>query len=188
MTASSAVPSTVAVLGPHQLPDGTRVLLRPLVPADRDALVAAFAGLSAESRYHRFLAPLHGLTPTMLTHLVDDVDGVDHVAVVCEVVGGDAVGIGRYVRERGRPRHAEAAVTVHDDWHGRGVGRLLASAVATLAWQHDIRYFTALVHADNAPSLAMLARLGVVVERSSSGYGVVDVVVELHPETYRLDG
>jgi RimJ/RimL family protein N-acetyltransferase len=36
------------------LPDGLRVLLRPLVPKDRDALVALFAGLPAsETQYFR---------------------------------------------------------------------------------------------------------------------------------------
>ena len=186
MNPGSAPPAT-PVLGPHRLSDGTQVELRPLVPGDREALAERFAALSAESRYHRFLAPMRALTPAMLGHLVDDVDGINHVAIVCEVVGVDAVGIGRYVRERARPQYAEAAVTVQDGWQGRGVGRLLSSAVACLAWEQGVRYFTAMVHADNAPSLAMLARLGVVTERVASGFGVVEVVVELHPETYRLD-
>ena len=183
----SAAPPQPPVLGPHTLGDGTPVRLRPLVREDRDGLAEGFAALSPESRYHRFLAPLRALTPAMLGHLVDDVDGDSHVAIVCEVVDGAAVGVGRYVRERARPRYAEAAVTVADRWQGRGVGRLLSTGIAALAWANGVRFFTAMVHADNAPSLAMLARLGVVVERSAAGFGVVGVVVELRPETFRLD-
>jgi GNAT superfamily N-acetyltransferase len=180
-------PADHGVYGAHRLRDGTPVRLRPLLPEDRGRLAAAFARLSPESRYHRFLAPMRQLSPPMLDHLVDEVDGVDHVAVVCETSDG-AVGIGRYIRERARPSYAEAAVTVIDDWHGRGVGSLLTAAIGRLAGEHDVRYFTALVHADNAASLAMLATLGVVVDREPMGHGVVEVVIELDPEPGVLDG
>ena len=35
----------------------------------------------SESRRRRFLAPMAHLSDTMLEHLVDDVDGIDHVVL-----------------------------------------------------------------------------------------------------------
>jgi hypothetical protein len=76
-----------------QLPDGTRVLIWPLLLQDRAAVGAAYEGLSEKTRTRRFLASVLHLTETMLDHLVDDVDGVDHVALALVGVGDDRVGV-----------------------------------------------------------------------------------------------
>jgi GNAT superfamily N-acetyltransferase len=107
------------------LRDGVRVTLRPVAPDDRQRLVESFAGLSEESRYRRFFAAKTGLTESELDYLVD-VDHCDHEAIVAIDRSNDALlGVARYVRWPDDPEVAEVAVTVADDWQGRGLGRAL---------------------------------------------------------------
>jgi hypothetical protein len=68
------------VIVESQRPDGTQVLIWPLLPQDHEAGHLADENLSEETRNSRFLASGPALTETMLDHLVDEVDDVDHVA------------------------------------------------------------------------------------------------------------
>ena len=72
-----------------ELADGTHAVILPLLPSDREALREGFEGLSPESRNHRFLASISHLTDAMLDHLVDEVDGIDHVALALVVFDAD---------------------------------------------------------------------------------------------------
>ena len=87
-----------------RLPDGTPAMMWSLSPNDGPGLRENYRHLSAEARYSRFLSGVGDLSPEMLRRLVDDVDGVDHVALVLVVFPEDgpdrAVGIGRIVRFR----------------------------------------------------------------------------------------
>lgn len=172
-----------------RLRDGTAGLVRPLdleaAGREKDRLRDAYAGLSPDSRYQRFLAPVQALSPLMLHKLVDHVDGRDHVALVLDVEtdrAAEPVAIGRYVRERQRPDHAEVAVTVVDAWQGRGAGALLVRVLADRALLAGVTHFTASVLADNEASLRMLAHGGALVGRELASHGVLDVLVELRPD------
>ncbi len=110
------------------LPDGTAAWVWPLLPTDRRALVAEFEQLSPESVRSRFLGPVVHLSEAMLQTLVDDVDGIDHVALVLLAEVGDdvlPVAIGRIVRYPDQPDAADLAITVKDAWQGRGVASAL---------------------------------------------------------------
>lgn len=125
----------------------------------------SYEHLSPESRRHRFLAAVPHLTDAMLHHLVDEVDGVDHVALALVVIGEDhvgvPVGVARMIRYGQEPTAADAAVTVVDEWQGRGVATAL---LAELVRQRPrgVTQIVTTVAADNTASLAMLARLGTV--------------------------
>jgi RimJ/RimL family protein N-acetyltransferase len=170
-----------------RLRDGTRALVWSLLPSDREALVEGFEQLSPESRRHRFLSPVVHLSETMLEHLVDNVDGVDHVALVIFVENGDSfdpVGIGRIVRYREAPAAADLAVTVNDEWQGRGV----ASALLPVLVAHrpaGVTHIITEVATDNPASLAMLRRLGPTTVEDT-GMGVYDVDVDLTGAGERL--
>jgi RimJ/RimL family protein N-acetyltransferase len=58
---------------------------------------------------------------------------------------------------RPAPQAAEIAVTVIDDWQGRGLGTELVAQLSQRARSEGIRRFTALVAADN-PAMARLLR------------------------------
>lgn len=165
------------------LPDGTDAVVVPLLPGDREQLSAAFDELSPESRRSRFLAPVRRLTPVMLQHLVDEVDGVDHVALVLcvETAPGtfDPVALGRIVRYADVTDAADLAVTVKDAWQGRGVATTLLQVLVRHRPVGVTRIETEVLK-DNPASLAMLRRLGPVTLRDE-GDAVDGVVVDLEP-------
>lgn len=166
-----------------ELPDGTQVLIWPLLPRDRKAVSEAYDLLSEESRNHRFLSSVPHLTEAMLDHLVDEVDGVDHVALALVVVGQDHVGVptgvARMIRYPHDPKAADIAVTVIDEWHGRGVATTLLAELMRVRPLGVTRIVTT-VSADNKASLAMLRRLG-PTEITSAGGPRLDVVVDIGP-------
>jgi RimJ/RimL family protein N-acetyltransferase len=165
------------VLRREVIRDGSEVDIRPIEPSDDAELVEAFEGLSDESRYERFLAPTRHLSPAMVRYLTA-VDHHDHEALVAvDPETGHAIGVARFVRLKD-PHVAEAAVTVVDDWQGRGLGTTLLHCLAERARQEDIRRFSALVLARNDDMIDILRRLGPtrVVDREQ---GAVELEVEL---------
>ena len=169
------------VFAEARLKDGTRALIWELLPSDREAVREGFETLSEETRFHRFLAAVPHLTDTMLDHLVDQVDGVDHVALALVVVDDDGkgvpAGVARMIRYSDRRDAADVAVTVLDEWQRKGVATALLDELMRRRPAGVTRLVTT-VTADNAGSLAMLRRLGPTVAEPA-GPNRLDVVVEL---------
>jgi RimJ/RimL family protein N-acetyltransferase len=164
----------------HTLRDGTLVRLRHLGPDDAEELRAGFARLSPESRYRRFFSPMHRLPEALLRQLTAT-DGHDHVALIAETIPYDdeppaPVGVARFIRVAGRRSAAEVSVTVVDELHGRGLGRLLLESIAALAREGGVQTIVANVLADNAPMNALMRRLGrVATLRNEQGVLVYEV-------------
>jgi RimJ/RimL family protein N-acetyltransferase len=132
------------------LRDGSEVLIRPVQSADAPLLADGFARLSAKSRRMRFLAAKPELSAAELRYLTD-VDHHDHEAVgALSHLDGRGVGIARYIRRADDPQAAEIAITIADDWQGRGLGTALLSRLSDRARQEGICRLSALVSADNA--------------------------------------
>lgn len=165
------------------LRDGTDAFVVPLERTDRATLMAEFETLSPESQRRRFLAPTRHLSDAMLDHLVDDVDGVDHIALVlCAETSPDVydpVALARIVRYADAPDAADLAVTVKDEWQGRGVATVLLEVLMRRRPAGVDRIVTEVLR-DNPASLRMLRRLG-PVSLEDEGNGVYGVVVELEP-------
>jgi GNAT superfamily N-acetyltransferase len=165
---------------PTVLRDGSCVRLRQGRADDRELLLRAFERLSDESRYLRFLAPMPELTGSMLRYLLS-VDHHDHESIIAlDERDGEAVGVARYVRRRERPDVAELAVTVVDDWQGRGLGTALMDAIAARARQEGITAFTVMMLASNQPMMSLLEHLSEVrvLDRES---GTVEIEVPIPP-------
>jgi RimJ/RimL family protein N-acetyltransferase len=161
------------------LRDGSMVVIEPIRPEHKEAVERAFARLSDRSRYSRFLAPMERLSPTMLAYLTE-VDHRDHEALIAfDADSRDAVGVARYVRTDGTS--AEAAVTVVDDWQGRGLGTGLTSLLAERALEEGIDRFTAVLLAENKEMIALLESLGQVTVTDREA-GTLNVEVPLEPE------
>ena len=77
------------------------------------------------------------------------------------------------------PDAAEVAVTVVDDWQGRGLGTELLSQLTDRARQEGIRRFTALVAADNAAVVGLLHELGAQVRAVHAEFGAVEYDIDL---------
>jgi GNAT superfamily N-acetyltransferase len=109
------------------------VLIRPVRRADAPLLADGFARLSARSRRLRFLSPKEELSPAELGYFTD-VDHHDHEALgALDHADGRGVGIARYIRDTADPQAAEIAVTVIDDWQGRGLGTELVAQLSERA-------------------------------------------------------
>jgi RimJ/RimL family protein N-acetyltransferase len=167
--------------GEFVLRDGTPALIWPMLPTDARALREAFGHLSDESRRRRFLGSLGELDDPMIERLIGSVDGVHHIALVLVVLpplGEERpVGVAHLIQDPADPATADIAITVADDWQGRGVGTALRRALLARRPAAVERLHT-VVEAGNRASLALLAGAG----RMSSGpasMGVLDVTVEL---------
>jgi GNAT superfamily N-acetyltransferase len=161
------------------LRDGSELAIRPIRPRDKDAIVAGFERLSPESRYRRFFAPLQRLSPRDLEYLTE-VDHHDHEAVIgFDAATGDPVGVARYIRSDD-PSEAEVAVTVIDDWQGRGAATALLDRLVVRARDEGITHFLALVLTENKDAIELFERLapsGSEHRRSASGH--LELVIDL---------
>lgn len=142
-----------------RLRDGSTVVVRPIEPGDKDRLLDAFARLSDESRYRRFFAPMRQLPADTVRYLTE-VDHRDHEALIALSDAGEMVGVARYVRPAAGSEAAEAAITVIDDWQGRGLGGKLLQRLADRARQQGVQRFTALVKVENPAAVRVLRELG----------------------------
>ncbi|MCW2834529.1 MAG: GCN5-related N-acetyltransferase [Nocardioides sp.] len=171
-----------------RLRDGTNAFVLPLERTDKATLAAEYETLAPESQRRRFLAPVLHLTDSMLEHLVDDVDGIDHIALVLCVEASpgvyDPVALARMVRYVDVPDAADLAVTVKDEWQGCGVATTLLELLMRERPTGVDRIVTE-VFSDNRASLAMLHRLGRTFVDDLGG-GLTEVTVDLHPRTSRL--
>ena len=161
----SSEPSTselVTVGAPIKLRDGSRIRIRQGHRSDRELLLQGFQRLSPESRYRRFLMAMPELSEEMVRYLTE-IDHHDHEAMIAlDERTGEGIGVARYVRNRQRPDTAEVAVTVIDDWQGRGVGTLLLEVICGRAREEGIRTFTAVLLATNQEMMDVFRALGPV--------------------------
>ena len=159
--------------------DGSRIVVRPVRQADKEAIVAGFERLSPESRYRRFFSPLERLSPADLRYLTE-VDHHDHEALIgFSSDSREPVGVARFVR-MDDPAFAEVAVTVIDDWQGRGVATALLARLVARALEEGITHFVALVLSDNREVIDVfqhLAPQAVEPRRSASGH--TELVIDI---------
>ncbi|MGZ6563782.1 MAG: GNAT family N-acetyltransferase, partial [Solirubrobacteraceae bacterium] len=147
---------------------------------DKPALAASFERLSEESRYRRFFASKKKLSAAELDYLVD-VDHTNHEAIIAvDPSSGQGLGVARYIRSTDDAGLAEVAVTVVDDWQGRGLGRALLQRLTYRARREGVRRFSALVQAENRASLGLLEGLGDT--RRTFAVGEVELLIDLPPE------
>lgn len=159
------------------LRDGFEILLRPISPTDKALLNASFERLSPESRYRRFLSQIRHLTGAQLAYFTD-IDHYDHEALLALAPTGEAVGVARWVRLADRPDAAEVAVTVADDWQGRGVATELLHRLVARARKLGINHFTASCLAANHAVIDVLEKLG-ATRFSHPEAGVTELEIDL---------
>ena len=161
------------------LRDGSRVLIRPVQTADAALVADGFARLSPRSRELRFLTRKKQLSTAELRYFTD-VDHHDHEALVAlNHADGRGVGIARYIRHTDDPHAAEIAVTIVDDWQGRGLGTELVTRLSARARHEGVHRFTALVAEDNTAVARMLQSASASLAGRSPG--TVEYEITLTP-------
>jgi len=152
---------------------GTTFAIRQLRDGETQPVLDVFAGLSARSRYLRYLSPIRELGPGFLRQLCR-LDDTDRLALLATArfgpSEGRAVGEVRFVRLPDAPDTADLAISVIDEFHGQGLGRMLMAAAAGAAAERGISAFALTVHPENTASLALMRSLGARFRFSDGTY------------------
>lgn len=159
------------------LRDGTPVQLRPVVPEDKALFLAGFERLSERSRYHRFMSSTPRLRPSLLADLteLDYPSGFAWGALTHEQGRVIGIGVSRYVQLPDEPEVAETALTIIDDYQGRGLGTLLLAALRDVALENGITRFRAYVLMENIGMLALLRRFGAEIREEAPATYVAEI-------------
>ncbi|MFT3715039.1 MAG: GNAT family N-acetyltransferase [Gordonia sp. (in: high G+C Gram-positive bacteria)] len=149
--------------------DGGVVHLRPITPADADALVKFHEGLSERTRYLRYFGPTPTLPPREVVRMTT-VDYKNRVAILAWL-GGEVIAMGLYegLASAGKPHSAEVAFVVADAHQGRGLGPILLEHLAGAAAENGFTEFEAEVLSENPNMVAVFKAAGYQVERSFDG-------------------
>jgi acetyltransferase len=159
---------------PASLPDGARLVLRPIRPEDEPAWKAMLASCSRETIYSRFRYMFQWSThQAAIRYCFVDYDR--EIAIVAEAEDGDErrlVGVGRLVAD---PDHesVEYAVLVTDAWQNRRLGALLTDYCLEIAAGWGAKRMVAQTTSDNRRMLALFERRGFVLTPAEDG--LVDV-------------
>jgi ribosomal protein S18 acetylase RimI-like enzyme len=162
-----------------ELTDGTKVLVRSIVPEDEPLLHEAVAAMSERTVYFRFFSPLKRL-PDALAHRLAVVDYNDRFALVATDKPRNKeriVGVARYDRVVNTDV-AEVAVAVIDEFQRRGLGSALMTILGKVATEHGIKTFTLIVLPENQQMLGLLRKMSWIHRAKLSG-GVYDISFEL---------
>jgi GNAT superfamily N-acetyltransferase len=143
----------------------TEVFFRPIQPTDEALLRELFYSHSEETilqRYHTLVEPALARAGAANGHArLPDGNGARRPH---RGAGGQRqrmVCVGRYTRDKAATT-AEFAVTVHDDFQGRGIGRFLLRRLVEIARENGIKSFHARIRESNR---AMLQLIHAVVGR-----------------------
>ena len=136
---------------------GHRLLLRHVIPADKECLQQGFEQLSPASRRLRFLTNMRRLPEQYLSYLTE-IDNINHLAWGAKDLDHhlQGAGISRYIRLPEEPKTAEFAVTVLDTYQQKGIGRVLLALLIHSALEHGIYHFRGFLNRDNAAIQALL--------------------------------
>ena len=167
--------------------EGSRVVIRPVLPQDAPLTAAFFGSLTASSRYDRFMSPMRELPPSLLERLTQ-VDYEDHLALVAEVFEGDketVVAEARYVRPDGTS-DAEFAVSVADQWQGKGLASLLLAKLLCRAPAVGIERVVGETLGTNERMQHLARKAGFSLRRSPDARGVVLMEKPLNADGSRV--
>jgi protein lysine acetyltransferase len=156
------------------LSDGTAMLIRPLLPEDREAFDAAVHHMSRESLRRRFFSST-GPSEAVIDYLLD-IDYVDHFAWVA-LDGADprrGLATARYIRTA-QPAEAEMAFGTIDDYQGRGIGTFLLGALGVAAGEAGITTLVAHVLEDNTAMRKVFGKAAPAVRFDEPGVVFVEI-------------
>ncbi len=135
--------------------------IRPLTAADAEALRSHVRALSVRSRHNRYLGGLNELGRSEIDRLLGGAGGTVFPLVADVVENGSRTMVGEAVYAIDHAAGStEFALSVRDDWQGRGIGAALLGAIAVRAG----RAGAGLLHGEtlrgNEAMLALAAKVG----------------------------
>lgn len=174
-----------------ELRNGGRMRVRPIRSDDTDDLMRAYERLSHESKYYRFFTARPRL-PRAMAEKLTDIDHENHFAwVVFDADDPDSqrqgfgIAAARLIRDaeplESGETSAEAAVTVVDDFHHRGIGRFLIELLVSTAADVGIDVLRFDVLRENAKMRGLMTGTGASVHSVPGERGVVEFRLTVPP-------
>ncbi len=148
------------------LPDGTRILIRPIRAEDSRIEQEFVRALSNEAKYFRFMGGLNELSPGMLKRFTDiDYDReMALIALITEQAEEKEIAVARYVTEPDGTS-CEFAIVVADAWQHRHIGTTLMICLMQAAHSRGLQVMNGFVLANNRKMLNMMSALGFQILR-----------------------
>jgi acetyltransferase len=172
------------LVGEHRLADGTIIAIRPIRPEDA-ALERAFVnGLSARSRYLRFMYSMKEISPSMLARFtqIDYDREMALIALVNDAEEPRQIGVARYVLNPDG-RTGEFAIVVAETWQHRGLATELLRRLIDTARDRGLEQLDGLVLAENRGMIAFAKSLGFVPQSAPGDPGLVVMSLQLRAAT-----
>jgi len=137
--------------------DGARVLLRPLVPGDRQMLLDFFLPVSIEER--RYMR--HNINnPEIISSWAENVD-YDKVFPIIAVINDRIVGTSTLHFNEGTARHrADLRIFLAKDFKRRGLGSKLVQAQVDIARKRNIHMLEVQVISEQVDVIKAMQRIG----------------------------
>ncbi|MGH8766972.1 MAG: GNAT family N-acetyltransferase [Burkholderiales bacterium] len=174
------LPYPVELVQSWTLRDGTRVVIRPIRPEDRQIEQDFVHNLSDESRYFRFFNAVRDLSETALTRFtqVNYEREMALIAVISENGRETEIGVARYaINPDGTS--CEFAIVVADAWQRKGIGSKLMHSLMDAAGSRGLETMEGRVLAGNTRMLALMDALGFTIDASAGDPSLRHVVKNL---------
>ncbi|MBI1403538.1 MAG: GNAT family N-acetyltransferase [Porphyrobacter sp.] len=136
--------------------------IRAVRKDDEQRLKEGIARLSPQSRYLRFFSGMREAPPQVLRALAD-ADGHDHIAwgaLRTDLADSPALGVVHAFRDADDPDTAEFSVAVVDEYHGRGLARLLTAVLLLDCAREGLERLSVHILPENRPALTLARSLG----------------------------
>lgn len=160
-----------------RLNDGTPVCIRRVRREDEARLREGIARLSPQSRYLRFFSGMREAPPQVLRALTSP-DGHDHLAwgaLRSDLPDTPPLGVVHAFRDKDDPDSAEFSVAVIDEYHGRGLARLLTAVLLHDCAREGLEQFTVHILPENRPALTLARSLGAEGAGYEGGVSVLSI-------------
>ena len=143
-----------------KMEDGTRVIIRPLIPQDEAALIAFFGAMTEEDViYFRDNVK----DPATIKHWFKTLDYEVTLPLIADLEGKIIADATLHQEKRGWKSHiGTVRLSIHPDYRGKGVGRLLMNELIQVALDIGLVKLDAEFVAEQTRSIAIFERLGFV--------------------------
>ncbi|HYH57761.1 MAG TPA: GNAT family N-acetyltransferase [Thermoleophilaceae bacterium] len=158
----------------HRLDGGASVRLRLTRPSDRRGVREFLERLAPETRQRRFLSPMPRVPEAVIDHFTF-YDPRQRLVIAATTPGEngreEVIGLGDVSLDA--TTVAELGLVVEEEHQSRGIGSLLAEAIASLALSRGATHLKAEMLDSSPVVMRLLASIGPTMRTTEDGHAVV---------------